>query len=272
MHRLSSRNLLVAAALFGIAAESAWAQEAASGVPVEAAAQPAAPAASEAPAYAPAPYQRGYEQYWQPPPWPEPPPGYYGHYRPYYLPHRAYRAAPPENPLSAELKQTQEQLAAKDSELDTANEQLTALQTDRQATAEALQQAQEQLAARNAELDALTTQLAGLQAEQAAIREVLQEAQGETAKASEQLSIVVEEMDILFNVLSELKARLDLQSTSLSGAVQAGAETENPGESAVEREAAEAEAPAAEPAGPGESEGDQSTPASDTERAAPGAI
>ena len=201
MNKLSPRHLLVATALFGFAAESAWSEEATSSVPAAPAEQTTAPGAGDVPGYAPTPY-------WQPPPWPAPPPGYYGHFQPYYAPypqHRSVPAAPTENPLSAELKQTQDQLAANTSELNTANEQLATLQAEQQAT-----------------------------------RAALQQAQSETALASEQLSVVMEQMDILNNILTELKARLDVQNNSLLGALPATA-AEN---SADASDAEQAQSPA----------------------------
>ena len=211
MNKFSPRNLLVAAALFGIAAESAWSEEATSSAPAAPAEQTTSSGTGDVPGYAPTPYWRGHEQRWQPPPWPERPPGYYGHYRPYYPPYRQHRsvpAAPTENPLSVELKQTQEQLATKNTELNTANEQL-----------------------------------ATLQAEQQAIREAMQQAQSETAKANEQLSVVIEEMDILIDVLAKLKARLDVQNTSLHGALQAGAAENDKVDSAVASDVEQVQSP-----------------------------
>ena len=176
---------------------------------------PAAPAEQTAstdtghvPEYAPTPYQRGYEPYWQPPPRPGPPPGYYGRFQPYYPPSPQYRSAPAVKPLSAELKQTQAQLAAEHAELNTAREQL-----------------------------------ANLQAEQQAIREILQQTQSEIAKASEQLSIVLEEMDILNEVLSKLKGRLDVEETSLLGALNAGAAEDDKGDSAATGAAGQVQSP-----------------------------
>ena len=235
MNKLSPRNILVAAALFGITAESAWSEEATPSMPAAAAEQAASPGTVDVPEYAPAPSRRGYEQRWrQPPPWrePPPPPGYYDHYRPYYPPYPQYRgapAAPVENPLSATLKQSQEQLAAKSAELNTANEQL-----------------------------------ATLQAEQQAIREAMQQAQAENAKASEQLSVVLEEMDILHEVLTGLKGRLDVQNTSLLGALQAGAAENDEGDSAVASDAEQAQSPAARSAQP-EDTGSEQTQAGDNE-------
>lgn len=213
MNKYSPLHLVVAAALFGVAAESAWSEEAASEPPAAPAEQTAAPVASDDPGYAPAPYQGGYEPYWQPPPRPAPPPGYYGYYPPYQPPYPQYRsapAAPAENPLSAELTQAQEQLVAKETELSTASEQLTAMQAEKQA-----------------------------------ILEVMQQAQAEYAKASEQLTVVIEEMDILHEVLSKLKGRLDIQNTSLLGAVGAGAAKSEPVDSPIAGGAEPAAAPAA---------------------------
>lgn len=253
MNKLSPGNLFVAAALFVIVAETARAQETVPAASVEQAASPGT----------------GYAPYWQPPRWhepppPPPPPGFYDHYRPYYPPypqHRTAPAAPVANPLKAELKQTQDQLAAKTTELDAANQQLGTVQTEQQATKEALQQAREKLAVTITELDTTTEQLTSLQAEQQATREVMQQAQAETARASEQLSVVVEEMDILYEVLSKLKARLDKQNISLQGAVEAGTDETGSGDSAVEgKSEAEAEAvqsPTTPPAQPGEAGGAQ---------------
>jgi hypothetical protein len=249
MNKLSPGNLFVAAALFVIVADTAWAQEPAPSAPATKTEQAASPGT-------------GYAPYWQPPRWhepppPPPPPDFYDHYRPYYPPYPQYRAAPAENPLKSELKQTEAQLAAKDAELNTANEQLTSLQTEQQVTREALKEARAQLAAKITELDTAMEQLTGLQAEQQATREVMHQAQTETAKASEQLSVVVEEMDILYEVLSKLKERLDLQKTSLQGAVEAGAEENGPGESAVKGETEAVQSPTTPPAQPGEAGGTQ---------------
>ena len=236
MNKLPCRNLFVAAALFGFAAESTWSEEATSGVPAAPAEQTASPGAGSDPGYAQSPYQGGYEPYWQPPPRPAPPPGYYGHYPPYYPTQPQYRttpAAPAENPHSAELKQAQEQLAAKNSELDAANEQVTTLQSEQQA-----------------------------------MREVMLQALAETAKASEQLSVVVEEMDILYEVLSKLKAGLDTQNISLQGAVEAGAEENDKVDSAVAGGAEQAQSPTTLSDQP-ESGGGEHTGAGDNEPTKP---
>jgi len=121
MNKLSSFATLVTAALIGITAESAWSDEAPSNVPVKPAAQTPAPTTGVAPGRRPPPNPGGYTQTWQQPPqWPVPPRGY-GQLPPHYPPHGQYRSVPAAaavNPLSTELKQTQEQLTAKSSELE----------------------------------------------------------------------------------------------------------------------------------------------------------
>jgi len=236
MNKFSPLNLLVAAALFGIAAESAWSEEATSSAPAAPAEQTTSSETGDVPGYAPTPYWRGHEQRWQPPPWPERPPGYYDHFRPYYPPYRQYRsgpAAPAVNPLSAELKQTQDQLAAKTSELNTANQQLLTLQAEQQASKAALQQAQD-------EIDA----------------------------ASQQLGIAIEDMDIINNVLTDLKARLDVQNTRLLGAVQAGAAENDKVDSAVAGDAEQMRLPATT-SGQTENVGGVQTEAGDSELTKP---
>jgi hypothetical protein len=189
MKKLSSIYLIVAAAVIGSVAGSAWSEETTPDVPAAPAGQTAAPESGYVPGwYPPQPNRGGYAQPWQQPSqWPAPPPGY-SRLRPYYPPYGQYRgvpAAPAENPLSVKLKQTQEQLAAKSTELDTANEQLATMQTELQAT-----------------------------------RAALQQAQSGTSVASQQLSKAMEQTDTLKNVLVDLKVLLETQDTMLQGAIQ----------------------------------------------------
>jgi hypothetical protein len=221
MNILSPRNILVAAVLIGITAESAWSEEATPSEPGAPAEQTASPGTGYVPGrYPPSPNRGGYAQPWQQPSqWTAPPPGY-RQLRPYYPPYGQYRAAPAaptENPLSVNLKQTQEQLAAKSTELNTANEQLATLQAELQAT-----------------------------------REVLQQAQSENTVASQQLSTTMEQADTLKNVLTELKARLDAQNTKLLSAVQAAAVADDDNvDNAVASGAEQAQFPTTTSAQPG---------------------
>ena len=195
MKKLSSIKLIVAAAVIGSVAGSAWSEEATPDVPAAPAGQTAAPGTGYVPGwYPPRPNQGGYAQPWQQPSqWPAPAPGY-RQSRPYYPPYGHYRgvpAAPTENPLSFKLKQTQEQLAAKSTELNTANEQLSTSQAELQTTREALQQAQS----------------------------------GATV-ASQQLSNVMEQVDTLKNLLADLKVLLETQNTMMQSAIQAAASSD----------------------------------------------
>jgi hypothetical protein len=189
MSKLSPVNALAAATLFAVAAGSAWSDEATPQGTALPAAQTAAPVTGFVPPgwYVPPPGQGGYAQPWQLPSWPAPPPGY-GHPPPYYPPYgqfRAVPATPAKNPLSAELRQTREQLTAKSTELDTANAQLATLQADLQAATEALQQAL-----------------------------------SETAISSQQLGTAMAQAESLRDVLADLAARLDSQQTTLQTAGQ----------------------------------------------------
>lgn len=126
MNKLRSFAAVVAAALIGGIPGSAWSDETTSNQTAAPAEQTPAPATAVAPRWNAPRYPGGYAQTWQQPPhWGAPQPGY-GQYPPQYPQggqYPAYTAAPAttrENPLTAELKKTQEQLAAKSSELDDA--------------------------------------------------------------------------------------------------------------------------------------------------------
>jgi Skp family chaperone for outer membrane proteins len=127
MNKLSSFATLVSAALIGIATETAWSDETTPNGSDQAAVQTPAPATAVAPGWYPPPNQGGYAQTWQQPPhWPAPQQAY-GQLPPRYPASGQYQSFPAapaaapaawKNPLSAELKQTQEQLTAQSSELD----------------------------------------------------------------------------------------------------------------------------------------------------------
>ncbi|MDH3560645.1 MAG: hypothetical protein OEN52_06805, partial [Gammaproteobacteria bacterium] len=169
MNKLPSFATLVTAALIGIAAESAWSDEATPNGSAVPAMQTPAPETGYVPGwYPPPPNTGGYAQpRQQPSQWPVSPPGY-GQLPPYYPPHGQYRAvpaAPAVNPLSTELKQTQEQLKAKSAELDTA---IAALEQHRQQITNDQQQNQMLAAERDRlrdDLDSRDKQLATLQAD-----------------------------------------------------------------------------------------------------------
>jgi chromosome segregation ATPase len=107
-----------------------------------------------------------YMQRWQQPShWPAPPAGY-GQMRPYYPPQRQYRAvpaAPVKNPVSAESKQSQEQLTEKSTELDRAQVTLEQLQLKLQHSREAERALNEKVAAITGEQQAFQAQVAKLQ-------------------------------------------------------------------------------------------------------------
>ncbi len=129
---------VAATALIGGLPQIGWATDSASEVTTAAAEQPSTPQGSAAPGPYPPSQPGGYPQAWQQPPqWRMPQPGY-GHYPPRYPQagqYPAYPAAPAtagDSPLKAELKQAQEQLSVKSSELDAARDRLDQLQGELQ--------------------------------------------------------------------------------------------------------------------------------------------
>lgn len=222
MNKLPSFATLVTAALIGIAAESAWSDEATPNGSAVPAMQTPAPETGYVPGwYPPPPNTGGYAQpRQQPSQWPVSPPGY-GQLPPYYPPHGQYRAvpaAPAVNPLSAELKQTQEQLRAKSAELDTA---IATLEQHRQQITDDQQQNQMLAAERDRlrdDLDSRDKQLATLQADLQAAMEVIQQAQSENALSSQQLGTAMAQADTLKNELTELNSWLESQKTTLQNA------------------------------------------------------
>ena len=128
MNKLTTLAALVAVAMIATMSEGAWSAEATTNGTAAPAEQTPAPASPVVPG--------GYAQTWQQPPHWRAPQQFYGHLPPRYPPIGQYQAFPAqpatapaarENPLSAELKQTQAQLAAKSSELDEANRMLDQL-------------------------------------------------------------------------------------------------------------------------------------------------
>ena len=150
MNKLSAFAALATAALIGIAAEAAGPDEATPTGSAAPAVQTPVPVTGPAPGwFPPPPNGGGYAQSWQQPPqWPVPG-ATYGQWSPYYPRHGQYWAVPATpvvNPLSAELKQTQEQLTAKNTELDMAHAMLEQLQGALQRSLEAEQALREKVA------------------------------------------------------------------------------------------------------------------------------
>jgi hypothetical protein len=185
MNKVSSLKLLVTATLIAIAAGNAGAEEVTR--------------------YMPAAHGTGYVPDWYPPlpdryrnaqPWsqpsqqPPPAPGY-GRGHPYYPAYGQYRpgpGVPVENPLGTELKQTQDQLAAKITELDTMRAQLARLQTELQAA-----------------------------------KATLQKAQSDTLNAGRQVDTTRAQVDTLKNILCELAARIESRNTALQNTLKTAA-------------------------------------------------
>ena len=125
MNKLTTLAALVAAAVIATTSESAWSGKTTADGSSAPAEQTPAPANPVVPG--------GYAQTWQQPPHWRAPQQVFGRMPPQYPPGRQYQPFPAtapaaqENPLSAKLKQTQEQLASKSSELDEARSMLEQL-------------------------------------------------------------------------------------------------------------------------------------------------
>ena len=136
MNKPMSFTALAAVLLIGSLPANAWsAGKKPNGSPAE---QTPAPATGTVQGWQAPSFPGGYAQRWQQPPrWGMPQQGY-GHVPPQYPPagqYQPYAAAPAttrENPLSGELKQTQEALSARSSELDEANSMLEQLRGELQ--------------------------------------------------------------------------------------------------------------------------------------------
>ncbi|NNJ94255.1 MAG: hypothetical protein HKP57_05880 [Halobacteria archaeon] len=262
MNRLTSFAALATAALIGSLSASAWSNERASSWSDEVISYGTAAPADKAPATAPAPapastavpgqyappVQGGYAQPWQQPhQWRAPQQGYgqFPRYYPQGGQYPAYPAAPAtaattrKNPLSAELKQTQEQLTAKSSELGEAYRRIDELDgklQDSLAAAEKLSdkmayntREQQALRVRVTELNtALNTAKATLeqqhqlinnhQAQNAQLATERDQLHGELAGRDEQLAALQSELQAATQALAEANSKADSASEALSAA------------------------------------------------------
>lgn len=138
MNKLTTYTALVAAALTACLSQNAWSDETPASESAAVAEQTPAPESAVAPVQYPPALPGGYAQTWQQPPHWRAPQQVYGHFPPPYPQlgqYPAYPAAPAtarENPLSAELKQTQDRLNAKSTELDAAHSRLDQLRGELQ--------------------------------------------------------------------------------------------------------------------------------------------
>jgi len=234
MQKFPSLSALVAAALFTLASGSAWSEyesPTGSAAPVP---QTPPPASGAVPGwYPPASQRGGYARPWQQRPYRPAHRRGYGERPRYYSPREQYRTAPAapattpaaaENPLSAELKRTQEQLAAKRRELDITHamlEQLRAkleesLAIERTLTEKMAQNTREQQARTTGLSAALNTATAAMDRDQQQITDEQTQNQALTAE--------------LDRLRSELAGREELHATQqaeLQAANQALAEAQS---------------------------------------------
>jgi outer membrane protein OmpA-like peptidoglycan-associated protein len=227
MNILSSFAAVVTATLIGITAESAWSDEATPNAPAKPAARTAAPATGVAPGwYPPPPVRGGYTRPWQQPSqWPVPPQGY-GQLPPHYPPPGQYRATPAApatavNPLSAELKQAQEQLTAKRTELDIAHTMLEQLRGTLQHSIEAERTLREKVADITSAQQALQARVTELTAALNTTTATLEQHQQQITNDQEQTRTLTAERDRLHDDLASRDEELATVQAELQAATQA---------------------------------------------------
>ena len=249
MNKILSFATLLIAALFGIAAESAWSDEARPNMNAAPAVQTAAPMTG----FVPGPYQppssRGrYAQSWQQPSqWPAPPRGYYaqlpprpwqrpsqrpvpphgyGQLPPRYQPRRQYRAVPAapaavENPLGAELKQTRQQLTAKSTELDNTQATLEQYRVKLRGSLETEQALKEKLANITSEQQDVQARATELTAVLNASTATLEQHRQQIANKQQQNQLLTAERDQLRNDLAGRDKQLATLQAELQELTQA---------------------------------------------------
>ncbi len=235
MQKLSTIAALVSATLMGAAPEILWSHD----VTSNGAAAPAErmPAHRIAPAqgWYPPPPRPDAGRYSQPWPqqqyWPAPQRGY-GQMPPPYPPRGQYRAAPATqatavNPLSAELKRTQEQLSAKSTELGKAHASLEQLRVILQHRLEAEITLNEKLAAITGEQQAAQQRLEELTAELNATTALLQQNRDQIAAGQRRTLELTTERDRLRDDLSSRDKQLATLQEELRVSEQALKQTES---------------------------------------------
>ena len=229
INKLSSFTALFAASLVTIAAESAWSDEATPNGSAAPAVQTPMPTTGPAPGWYPPPPNRGgygYAQPWQQPPHWAAPPGGYGQLPPRYLPRGQAQPVPTapavaENPLSAELKQTQEQLTAKRTELDEARAMLEQLGSNLQHSLEAEQALNENVVTITSEQQALLARLSELNAELNTTTATLEQNRQQIASDQQKTLMLTAERDRLRHELANRDEQLATLNTELQTAREA---------------------------------------------------
>jgi len=227
MNKLSSFTTLVTASLLSIAAESVWSDETTPNGSAAPAAAPM-PATGPAPGWYPPPPNQGYAQPWQQPPhWAMPPPGY-GQLPPRYPVRGQSQAVPAapavavaDNPLGAELKQTQEQLTASRTELEQARAMLEELQGKLQHSLEAEQVLSENVATITSEQQSLQARVTELNAELNTTAATLEQKHQQITNDEQQTRTLTTERDRLREELASRDEQLATVNTELQTATEA---------------------------------------------------
>ncbi len=198
------------------------------------------PASAAAPAGTAPPVQGGYAQPWQQPPqWRVPQQGY-GYFPPRFAPGGQYPGFPAatatarENPLSAELKQAQEQLTAKSSELDKAHSMLEELRGKLQDNLAAEAKLSDKIAYSTREQQALRVRVTELTTALNTANATLEQQHQLINNHQAQNRQLTEERDQLHSALAGRDEQLAALQSELQAAMQALAQTMERADAAVE--------------------------------------
>jgi OOP family OmpA-OmpF porin len=242
MKKFPSFYALVAATILTVASGNTWSEVDSPTGSTAPATQTPAPASGAVPGwYPPAHNQSGYARPWQQRPYRPAHRRGYGQRPRYYSPREQYRTAPAtpaitpaaaENPLSAELKRTQEQLTAKSRELDMAHAMLEQLRGKLEESLEIERVLTERMAlstreqqARTSELSAaLNTASASMERDQQQITDEQAQNQGLTAERDRLRDELAGRDELHATQQAELQAELQVATKALAQA-QAGTST-----------------------------------------------
>jgi len=226
MNKISSFAALVTVTLIGIAAESAWSDEATPNGSAKPAVQTPASTTGVTPGWYPPPIRGGYTRPWQQLSQRPVPPRGFGQRPPSYPPPGQYRAVPTVpaaavNPLNAELKQTQEQLTAKSTELDTAHAMLEQLRGTLQRSVAAERSLRKNVADITSEQQALQARVTELTAALNTTTAALEQHRQQSTNNQEQNRTLTAEHDRLRNDLASRDERLATVHAELQSAREA---------------------------------------------------
>lgn len=226
MNKLSAFSAVVTASLACIVTECTWSGDATANESEAPALHAPVPPTVPVPSwYPPAPNRGGYAQPWQQPPhWAMPPRSYSQLPPPYpmrrLLPAVPSRSAVAENPLSAELKQTQQQLTENRTQLEQAHATIEQLREELQHSLKVEQAHKNNVAAITSEHQSLQAQVTELTGELNTTTAILEQNRQQTTNDRQQTRMLTVERDRLRNELVDRNRQLTTLQSELQTATQ----------------------------------------------------